>query len=183
MTTFFSTTTQAQEAYLGDIKLTAITFEQRGWMECDGRLLSIAQHSALFSLLGITYGGDGITTFALPDLRGRVPVGIGSGPGLTTVQLGDTGGSETNTLTVSQMPSHNHTVNAVIEDGNSATPTGNFPAGTKLLDKEYANGGTPTAMNPNMIGNSGGNMPVNNKQPYIGLRYVICVQGIFPSRN
>ncbi|WP_338731875.1 phage tail protein [Mangrovimonas cancribranchiae] len=183
MTISFSTATQAQEAYLGDIKLTAINFEQRGWMECDGRLLSIAQHSALFSLIGTIYGGDGITTFALPDLRGRVPVGIGSGPGLTTVQLGDTGGSETNTLTVSQMPSHNHTVNAVVDDGNSATPTGNFPAGTKLLDKEYANGGTATTMNSNMIGSTGNNQPVNNKQPYVGLRYVICVQGYFPSRN
>ena len=177
-------TVSAQDAYLGDIKLTAVTFEQRGWMECDGRLLSINQHTALFSLLGTTYGGDGRTTFALPDLRGRVPIGLGQGPGLPNYVQGSKGGATTTTLTVNNLPPHNHTVNAVVEDGNQSVPTGNLPAGTKLLDKEYSDASASnTTMNSAMINNTGEGQPVNNMQPYITLRYVICVQGIFPSRN
>jgi microcystin-dependent protein len=173
----------AQEAFLADIKLTGANFDQRGWMSCDGRLLPISQYSALFSLLGTQYGGDGRTTFALPDLRGRVPVGIGSGPGLTPKVQGEKSGSETNTILVSQMPSHNHTVNAVGTDGNQSVPTGNLPAGTKLLDKEYSNASASTTMNSSMINQQGGGQPVNNMQPYLGLRYVICVVGTYPSRN
>ena len=179
----FSNTTNAQEAYLGDIKLTGVNFEQRSWMECDGRLLPISQYSALFSLLGTQYGGDGRTTFALPDLRGRVPIGQGNGPGLPSYNQGSEGGAPTTALTTSNLPSHNHSVNAVVEDGNSASPTGTLPAGTKFLDKEYSTGGTATTMNPAMVGNTGGSIPANNMQPYVTLRYVICVQGLFPSRN
>ncbi|TCK67594.1 microcystin-dependent protein [Winogradskyella wandonensis] len=173
----------AQEAYLGDIKLTAITFEQQGWMTCDGRLLPIAQYQALFALLGTTYGGDGQTTFALPDLRGRVPVGIGTGPGLPPVNLGETGGTNSNTLSVAQLPAHSHSVTAVAEDGTSSSPANNYPAQTKTLDPEYSTGGTAITMNTNMIGNTGNGQPVENRQPYLGLRYVICIQGIFPSQN
>lgn len=180
----FNNTTNAQEAYLGDIKLTAITFTQRSWMACEGQLLPISQHSALFSLLGTTYGGDGRTTFALPDLRGRVPVGYGNGPGLSDYNQSQKGGTETNTITVSQMPSHNHTVNAVIEDGNQSVPTNNFLAGTKVLDTEYSDvSASNTTMNTAMINNAGGNQSVNNIQPYTVVRYVICVEGVFPSRN
>ncbi|WP_087492048.1 MULTISPECIES: phage tail protein [unclassified Winogradskyella] len=173
----------AQEAYLGDIKLTGVNFDQRDWLSCDGRLLPIAQNTALFSLLGTTYGGDGQTTFALPDLRGRVPVGIGNGPGLSNVVLGQKGGNETNTLTVSQLPSHNHSVTAVAADGNSSSPANNYPAQTKTLDPEYASVGAATTMNTNMIANTGGGQSVPNRQPYLGVRYVICVSGIFPSQN
>jgi microcystin-dependent protein len=173
----------AQEAYLGDIKMTGITFTQRGWMPCEGQLLSISNYTALFSLLGTTYGGDGRTTFGLPDLRSRVPVGYGTGPGLPSYNQGNTGGSTTNTLTISNLPAHSHSVIAISEDGNSSSPTNNFPAGTKLLDKEYATTGTTTNMNTNMIGSTGSNTAVNNMQPYAVVRYVICVQGTFPSRN
>ena len=173
----------AQEAYLGDIKMTAINFDQRGWKSCEGQLLSIASYSALFSLLGTQYGGDGRSTFALPDLRSRVPVGKGQGTGLPNYSLGDKGGSTTNTLTKSNLPAHSHTVNAVTEDGNSSSPTENYPAGTKLLDKEYASDGTLSTMNTNMIGETGDNTAVNNMQPYAVVRYVICVIGAYPTRN
>ena len=174
----------AQEAYLGDIKLTAITFNQRGWMSCEGQLLPIAQYSALFSLLGITYGGDGRTTFALPDLRGRVPVGLGNGPGLTSRVQGQKSGTETNTISISQMPSHSHVINAVVEDGNQSVPTNNLLAGTKVLDKEYSDASASnTTMNSGMVSIEGGGQSVNNMPPYLVVRYVICVEGIFPSRN
>ena len=173
----------AQDAYLGDIKMTAVNFNQRSWMPCEGQLLSIAENQALFSLLGTNYGGDGRTSFGLPDLRGRVPVGQGRGLGLPTYSEGQKGGSTTNILTISNLPAHNHSVNAVIEDGNSSLPTNNYPAGTKLLDKEYASGGTVTNMNTNMIGTTGSNTAVNNIQPYTVVRYVICISGLFPSRN
>lgn len=180
----FTTDLNAQESYLGDIKLTGVNFAQRDWMECDGRLLAISQYSALFSLLGTQYGGDGRTTFALPDLRGRVPIGQGNGPGLPSYNQGSKDGSSTNTLTVNNLPSHNHTVNAVVEDGNQSVPTNNLLAGTKVLDKEYSDtSAANTQMNASMINNTGGNTPVNNMQPYITLRYIMCVQGIFPSRN
>tara|TARA_Y100000385_G_C13098960_1_gene643195 strand:+ start:52 stop:630 length:579 start_codon:yes stop_codon:yes gene_type:complete len=173
----------AQEAYLGDIKMTGISYIQSGWMACEGQLLPISSNPALFSLLGVAYGGDGETTFALPDLRSRVPVGQGTGPGLPNYIRGGTGGSTTNTLTTPNLPAHSHSVIAISEDGNSSSPTNNFPAGTKLLDKEYATTGTTTNMNTNMIGNTGSNTAVNNMQPYAVVRYVICVQGLFPSQN
>lgn len=179
----FSSNINAQEAYLGDIKLTAITFTQRGWMACEGQLLPISQNQALFSLLGTTYGGDGRTTFGLPDLRGRVPVGYGNGSGLSNYNQSQKGGSETNTITVNQIPSHSHTINAVEDDGDKSVPTGNYLAGTKTLDTEYALTGTLNIMNTAMVNNTGGNQAVNNIQPYAVVRYVICVQGIFPSRN
>jgi len=173
----------AQEPYLGDIKLTAINFEQRGWAECNGQLLSIASNTALFSLLGTTYGGDGETTFALPDLRGRVPVHNGQGPGLTNRRQGQVGGTESNTLTVAQMPTHTHTINAVSEDGNQSSPIGNMPAGTKLLDQEYSNATAAGTMNSEMVNSEGGNQSVNNMQPYAVVKYVIALQGLFPSPN
>ncbi|TYB78416.1 phage tail protein [Bizionia myxarmorum] len=179
----FSKTANSQEAYLGDIKITAINFEQRYWMECDGRLLQINLHNALFSLLGTQYGGDGMTTFRLPDLRGRVPIGQGNGPGLPSYIQGSSAGYPITTLEVANLPAHNHTVNAVTEDGDSSSPTNNFPAGTKLLDQEYATTGTTTTMNPAMVGNTGNGTAVNNMQPYVTLRYVICVSGLFPQRN
>jgi len=179
----FSSNINAQEAYLGDIKLTAITFTQRGWIACEGQLLPISQNQALFSLLGTTYGGDGRTTFGLPDLRGRVPIGYGNGSGLSNYNQSQKGGSETNTITVNQIPSHSHTINAVEDDGDKSVPTGNYLAGTKSLDTEYALTGALNIMNAAMVNNTGGNQAVNNIQPYAVVRYVICVQGIFPSRN
>lgn len=173
----------AQNDYLGDIKLTAINFNQEDWLPCDGRELSIGEYSNLYSLVGTTYGGNGSTTFALPDLRGRVPIGQGVGAGLTRRNQGSMSGTETNTLTESQMPSHSHTVNAISGDGNESVPTGNFLAGSRVLDKGYSNVSTSnTTMNAAMVGSTGQSQVVNNMQPYTVLRYVICVEGAYPSR-
>lgn len=175
--------TYAQEAFIGEIKMFAGNFEPRGWAFCDGRLLSIAQNSALFSILGTTYGGNGQTTFALPDFRSRVAVGAGQGPGLSQVFLGEMSGNETVTLNVNQMPAHSHTVNAVTTEGNQSSPSGNLLADTKILDKEYSNANANTMMKGSMINPVGGNQPFSILQPYTGMNYIICLEGIYPSRN
>ena len=173
------------EGTIGEIRMFAGNFAPRNWAFCAGQLLSISQNTALFSILGTTYGGNGQTTFALPDLRGRVPVGTGTGPGLPSVNLGEVSGTPTVTLLVSNLPAHNHPLNAVTEAGSSATPTGNLLANTGALDKEYAPaaGNTATAMGATAIGNTGSSTPINNMQPYLGMNYIICLFGIFPSRN
>lgn len=175
--------TYAQEGFIGEIRMFAGNFEPRGWAFCDGRILSIAQNTALFSILGTTYGGNGQTTFALPDFRSRVPVGAGQGPGLSQVVLGEMAGAETVTLNVNQMPTHSHTVNAVTTEGNQSSPFGNLLADTKALDKEYSNANANTTMKASMIGPAGGNQPFSVLQPYTGMNYIICLEGIYPARN
>ena len=179
----FSTVKAQIDPYLGQISIFPYNFEPRGWALCDGRLMSISQNSALFSLLGTTFGGDGITTFALPDLRGRIVVGIGNGPGLTPRTLGEMSGTETNTLLVTNLPPHNHAIKAVTSEGNQNSPTNNLPADTKTLDKEYSSATANTTMNPTMVGNTGNGTPVNNMQPYTSIGYYIALQGVYPSRN
>jgi microcystin-dependent protein len=168
------------EPFLGQILLVPYNFAPRGWALCNGQILSIAQNTALFSLLGTTYGGNGQTTFALPDLRGRVPVGSGQGPGLASYDLGAVAGTETVTLLTSEMPAHNHMVQA--SNGYSAaTPENAFPgsdSATSIYDAA-AN----TTMNPMMIGAAGGSQPHENRQPYQVLNYIIALEGIFPSRS
>jgi microcystin-dependent protein len=171
------------EPFIGEIVMFAGNFAPRGWAMCDGQLLAVSQNDALFSILGTTYGGDGRTTFALPDLRSRVPIHAGTGPGFSTRRLGSKSGSETNILSVNNLPSHSHTVNAVIEDGNQSLPTGNLPAGTKLLDKEYSDATGNTTMSASMLNNTGNNQAVNNMQPYLTIHYIIATIGVFPSRN
>jgi microcystin-dependent protein len=172
------------EAYIGSIVLFAGNFAPRGWAFCQGQLLPIAQNAALFSILGTTYGGDGRTTFALPDLRGRGPIGTGQGPGLTNVTLGQQVGSEQVTLTVNQMPAHSHLVACNSSAGGNADPAGNVPgnAGGLSAPKVYANAATAN-MAPTMISAAGGNQPVSVQQPSLGLNYIICLEGLFPSRN
>lgn len=164
--------------YLGEIQMFAGNYAPKGWALCQGQLLPINQNQALFSLLGTTYGGNGTTTFALPDLRSRVPIHVSN-----EFNQGQVGGSENVTLTINNMPSHSHTVNAVNTTGNQNLPTGNLLADTLVLDPEYSNGTPNTVMNSAMVGNSGGNQPMNNMQPYLVINYIICLQGIFPSRN
>src|SRR6185369_6147932 len=142
--------------------------------------LSIAQNQALFSLLGTTYGGDGRTTFALPNLNDRVVVGAGQGPGLANYDLGQSGGEATHTLTTLEMPSHTHMVQADTSAGTHPEPVGNFPAHNAAGAKSYSLAGGQM-MAP--LAASGGNQPHNNMMPYLGMRYVIALQGIFPSRN
>lgn len=178
----FSNKIAGQEPFLGEIKLVPYNFNPQGWAECNGQLLSIAQNSALFSLLGTQYGGDGETTFALPDLRGRVPIGQGQGPGLPNYSMGQQGGSTTNTLIANNLPQHSHPAFGVTEDGSESSPSGNYLANTKLLDGEYATAGTTAQMNAGMIGsNATSTQPVNNIQPYVTLRYIISLTGTFPS--
>ena len=172
------------EPMLGEVRIFAGNFAPRGWAFCDGQLLSIAQNTALFSILGTTYGGDGSTTFALPDLRGRGAIHPGRGPGLNEIRLGEIQGTETNTLTINQLPGHNHPVYGVTETGSVSSPQGSYPANTMPLDPEYAPAGNPVPMNSGVIGvNQTTSQPVENRQPSLGLRYIIALVGIFPSRN
>lgn len=175
---------QGSEPFLGQIAFVPYNFAPNGWAECNGQTMSIAQNQALFSLLGTTYGGDGITTFALPDMRGRVLVHNGQAPGgPTNYTIGQTGGVESVTLTVAQMPAHNHTVNAVTAEGNQNIPTGSLPANTKILDKEYSDTTTDTTMKSTMLNNTGGNQAHENRQPFLTLKCIIALNGIFPSHN
>jgi microcystin-dependent protein len=164
--------------FIGQITLFAGNFAPRGWAFCDGQLLAISQNTALFSILGTTYGGDGRTTFALPDLRGRAPVHAGSsgGPGLTPRLLGEQGGEEAHTLIQSEMPAHAHGGRASTGDQTTNRPSGAYPArgGVYASSQDTTTGpGEP----------SGGGQPHGNMQPYLGLNYIIAMEGIFPSRN
>jgi len=167
------------EPFIGEIKLFAGTFAPRGWAFCAGQILSIAQNTALFSLLGTTYGGNGQTTFALPDLRGRVPVHDGP-----TTTLGEVAGLEQVTLLQNQLPAHSHALMASALPANSGVPTGRGVADTSgngaLI---YAAGGAAAAMSPAAIEPVGQSLPHENRMPYLAMNYIIAVEGIFPSRN
>ena len=159
-------------------------FAPRGYAFCNGQLLSISQNTALFSILGTTYGGNGTTNFALPNLQGRVPIHFGNGAGLSPYVLGQQAGTEGVTLNSSQMPIHNHLVNSVGNGGNQASPVGGLPAvestGTSL---NYSNAAATGQMSPTTIANAGGNLPFTVIQPYLAINFIIALQGIFPSRN
>lgn len=175
---------QASEPFLGQIAFVPYNFVPKNWASCDGQLLSIAQNTALFSLLGTTYGGNGTTTFALPDMRGRVLVHNGQAPGgPTTYTMGQTGGTESVTLLITQMPAHSHTVNAVTAEGNQNSPTNSLPADTKILDKEYSDATANTTMKSTMVNNTGGSQPHENRPPFITLKCIISLVGVFPSQN
>ena len=173
------------DPFIGQIILFAGNFAPRGWAFCDGQLLPISQNSALFAILGTTYGGDGITTFALPDLRGRVAINPRQGPGLSDYRLGESGGTQTNTLTTSNLPAHSHTLNASNQPASTTSPDGaylgqsaTFSGGTNIY------GTTPdTTMAHAAIGNTGGNIPVNNLQPFLCVNFIIALVGVFPSRG
>jgi microcystin-dependent protein len=172
------------EPYLGQLMLVPYNFAPRGWAFCNGQLLSIAQNTALFSLIGTFYGGDGIQTFALPDLRGRVPIHMGDGVGLSPYTLAETGGVESVTLAVNQIPAHSHGVNATANKGNKASPIGAYPAADAAgVTAEYNNGSPTGEMNAGVITTVGGSQPHENRQPFLVLNWVIALQGIFPSRN
>ena len=179
----FSNSGNAQEAMIGEVKMFAGNFAPRGWALCNGQLLQISQNSALFSILGTTYGGDGRTTFALPDLRGRVAVHAGSGTGLIRKQLGQQGGAENVNISVRNLPSHTHAIKAVAEVGDEGLPNGNLLASNSSANRSYSTLSSNATMNKSMVENTGGNLPVNNMQPYLTINYIICLEGIYPSRN
>lgn len=164
------------EPFIGQITLFAGNFAPRGWALCQGQILAINTNQALFSILGTTYGGNGQTTFALPDLRGRAALSSGQGPGLSSRDLGEVGGTETVTLTTNQIPQHTHPIGAT-----QSASTGSRPA-----DKVNAAGGaysdtSDAAMKPTGI--AGGSQPHDNMEPFLVLNYIIALEGIFPSRN
>lgn len=161
------------------------TFNPRGWALCDGQLLPINQYQALFSILGTIYGGDGRTTFGLPGMRGRVPVHAGNGPGLTPRRLGQKSGAETHTLTVGQLPSHNHTyaIDCNNSAGNQDGPVGHYPAANEDHAVYNNAAGASQKMAVMTTNNSGGGLPFNILQPYQTVNFIIALVGIFPSRN
>lgn len=177
------------DPYLGEIMLFAGTFCPRGYVECNGALLPIAQNSALFAILGTTYGGDGQTNFAMPDLRGRVPIGWGQGTGLSYRTQGQPGGTESEALTILQMPQHSHSVTISLPASSAAatkgTPENNIPAVPERSVAAYTDASADKAMrSPTAtVGPAGNNLPHNNMQPYLTLRYCIATVGIFPSRD
>ncbi len=174
-----------QDPWIGEIALVAFNFAPQGWALCNGQLLSIAQNTALFSLLGTTYGGDGITTFALPNLQSRVPLHFGQGPGLSSYPLGANGGVESVTLQTTQIPAHTHsfTPQASTASGSAASPAGAFWAESGSGDKIYHAGKSNTHMAAQTLGNTGGGQAHENRQPYLALNYIIALVGIFPSRS
>ncbi len=172
------------DPFLGEVRLFGGTFPPIRWADCDGAVLSIAQYDALFSLIGTTYGGDGVTTFALPDLRGRTPIGHGQGPGLPNFTIGERAGTETVTLNVNQMPFHTH---LMLRGG---TPNTSSPRGAYLADarssqrgvRTYAGGGG-TQLHPATIATAGASQPHENMQPFLAIRFIIALDGIYPSRS
>lgn len=180
------------DGYIAEVKMFAGNFAPRNWAFCQGQIMSIAQNTALFSLLGTTYGGNGQTTFGLPDFRGRVAVGTGQGPGLPVVQLGEMAGTNSTTLLVTNMPAHNHPITGTAtlkgnnDAANSSDPTGRYLAASNIYTNQN---GDLANMNAGAVslslssGPTGGNQPFSIMQPYLGMNYVICLTGIFPSRN
>ncbi len=173
---------------IGEVTMFAGNFAPRGWALCDGQLLPISQHQALFSILGTTYGGDGRSTFALPDLRGRTPIHVGRGPGLSDYRLGAKGGAETVTLTANQMPAHKHDIEAklyvsdvepTIKDGTDNVFGASNIYAVDGRAVSALRGGTIRSS----IGDSGGGQAHENRAPYLGINYIIALQGTFPSRN
>jgi microcystin-dependent protein len=164
------------EPFLSEIRIMSFNFPPRGWAQCNGQFLPINQNQALFSLLGTTYGGNGQTTFALPDMRGSVPIHFGSG-----FTLGQRGGEYNHTVTMSEMPAHNHFVNvSTTATGGLANAVGHFLGGGNNVYHAVSN---LTTMTPATITNIGGSQPHTNTQPYLVLMFCIALQGIFPSRN
>lgn len=182
----------AQDPYIGEIRLFAGNFAPNGWAFCDGRSLAISENDALFSLIGTAYGGDGQSTFALPDFRGRVPIGVGQGPGLSNHPIGEKGGKEAITLTAANMPSHLHTGQLVVNNGNATTsvPTtsssiatsGSFSGRTFLPNLSY-NTAVPDILIQTVTTTTVGNStPMSNIKPRLGLNYIISLFGIYPQQ-
>jgi microcystin-dependent protein len=172
------------QQYLGEIRLMGFNFAPKGWAQCTGQILSIQQNTALFALLGTYYGGNGVNTFALPDLRSRVANHMGTPPGGPTYVIGQVAGVENVRLLANQLGSHTHALQAVNTAGDAVRPVNNFlaqsAAGAKVV---YASPTNLTSLNPASIQPAGDNLPHTNIQPYLALNYCIALQGIFPSRG
>jgi len=172
----------AQTPFVGQIEMFAGNFAPVGWMFCEGQLLSISENPTLFNLIGTTYGGDGVQTFALPDLRGRVIISAGQGPGLSNYVIGQTGGAETVTLTQAQLPPHGHALYADSMSGASDNPTGHLPANSPDGIPSYGIHPVRAVTNA-ALQSSGAGQPHNNVKPYLVIRYIIAIVGVYPSQN
>lgn len=171
------------EAFMGEIRMFAGIFAPHKWGFCGGALLSISNYQALFSLLGTTYGGDGRTSFALPDMRGRIPVGQGSGPGLTPRNIGNVYGNEYHTLSISEMPVHTHVMQGSNDAVNTPDPDGMMPGKVPSGEKFYDNSPTPDGQYGLDTLNEGLNDDHFNVMPSLVIHFIICLEGIYPSRN
>jgi microcystin-dependent protein len=171
------------QPFLGEVRVFGFNFAPRGWAFCRGQVMSVSQNTALFSLLGTNYGGNGTSTFALPNLQGNIPISSGQGPGLSTYTVGEQGGSAGVTLLSNQLPAHAHTLPAGA-GASTATPAANTFLGAGQRGKTvYATATDGTTMNAASVAPAGGSQPHNNLMPYIAMNYCIALQGIFPSRN
>lgn len=171
------------EPFVGEIRMFAGNFAPRGWAFCDGQLLAISQNDALFSLLGTIYGGDGRTTFGLPEMRGRIPIHAGSGPGLSQRRLGSKAGAEKVTLTVGQNPSHRHDVFASASGASSGTPGGNVSAATSPTNIYSTGLASVQNMNSTAISSTGGSRSHTNFMPFLCVHFIVALFGIYPSRH
>ncbi len=172
------------EPFIGQMIMVGFNFAPRGYAACDGALVSIAQNTTLFALLGTTFGGNGQTTFGLPDMRGRTPVHQGQGPGLTPRIMGEASGEEDHTLIISEMPMHNHVITAFDGEGDLPTPPNNTFAGSNQSGNNiFTNAAANTTMNPMSCGIAGGSQPHDNMQPYLVMNFCIATEGIFPPRS
>lgn len=170
------------EPFIGEIRMFAGNFAPRSWAFCDGQLLAVSQNDALFSLLGTIYGGDGRTTFGLPDMRGRIPNHAGSGPGLSPRQLGQKFGSEQETLTTNQLPSHNHNMSVSTDAGSQSSSNGEYLASSANV-RVFRPAGPNTNLLGTSVANSGGSQAHNNVMPFLCVNFIIALFGIYPSRN
>lgn len=171
------------DPFVAEIRIFPFNFAPRGWAWCDGQLLPLSQNTALFSLLGTTYGGNGKSNFALPDLQGRAPMHPGQGPGLSLHDLGETGGSETVTLLESEIPVHAHTLRATIDDGDIQIPAPDRSLAKSTGLNAYVNSASLSSMAPEGLVPAGGDQPHNNMQPYLTFYFCIALQGVFPPRG
>lgn len=172
------------EPFLAEVRLFGFNFAPRGWALCDGQILPINQNQSLYSLLGTTYGGDGRTTFALPDLRGRVPIHVGRSNGGGLHQLGEKSGEETHTLSAAEMPQHTHNAHASTTDGDTPLPEGTVLASTPAqIYRPFSGGTSDTTLHPGTVANVGGGQAHDNLQPFLAVNFAIALQGLFPSRN
>jgi microcystin-dependent protein len=170
------------DPFVAEIRIFPFNFAPKGWAWCDGQLMPLSQNTALFSLLGTTYGGNGKSNFALPDLQGRAPMHPGQGPGLSLHDLGETAGSETVTLLESEIPAHSHALRASVQDATSRVPVGELPA-TSLGLSLYGPTPANVSLSPNALAPAGGDAPHNNMQPFLTFYFCIALQGVFPPRS
>jgi microcystin-dependent protein len=170
------------QPYIGEIRMFAGNFPPVGWMFCDGQSIPISENDTLFQLIGTTYGGDGQETFNLPNLQSRVPIHMGTGPDGTTYDIGDMAGTEQETLTVQQIPMHNHAVIVSTDSANGLSPDGSIPGNSISIDL-YRQAAAEQAMSPQAVTPAGGSQPHENCQPFLCINHIISLYGVFPPQN